>query len=501
MPDPTAQHGFSLSSMLKDAYARGQEKIASAPAEPPASEAAQPTPPFVKESSAAEPQQLDYAYFEKLAGAVEYATDHLDELVDGRSNEEKIAEALVIAELHGFKKEALKTDTKDSGNAPAELTPPMKPGTGQGLQESPAPSNAMENTQEAAPGGPGEQPYKHDKAKTMTLPTDPKLESPELTAGDSTTALPTDENEAPGNNTGPVPTTGYPDEGVFKEATAKLVAEGIPERFARVMAKQAMAGEGLPTALASNAQKVQAAQDHAKPGAEKPDLKPGAAPSEKTSQAQPTPGQSPLVSFVLRKLAEDNSGAKPSAGKGGTTVDGGDFPGTEAGEGVPEKKTRGQDSMVASSDAAIQYTKRDAKKEPKKDLGQVLDEPAQSKATDSKLQENLGPVADSAGAKIASDGSMRADAARELLRRVLAGDDGPEKEAALKQAMAKLGEDVMDEVPPASDVEDTEEVEREQAQRSEQQFADVLADAARATGEGTGEPVAPAAAPDVPATV
>jgi len=566
MPESTT-HGFQLTEMLKDAYHRGHERMQKT-AEADEGEAEdkpkdkKDVPPFVKKDEGEEKSaELDYAYFDKLAGAVEYANDHLDEIVDGRSNEEKVAEALIVAELMGYEKTALKTDTKDAGNAPADLTPPMKPATGKGLQESPAPSNAMANTQEDAPGGAGEQPYKHDKAKTTTIPNETPLESPELAAGSSSTAMETDENQAPGGNSGSVPTAGYPDEGVFKEAQAALEAQGIPTRYARVMVKQAGPAEILQAIQGAGGKAVKAvnplenlalrrelleqageagemAGDMGRRGfgdealaaitGQIPELQQqarregakavgkgaggvaglgalGAGGASVLGGGQEVTasvrGRSPLVDFVLRKLAEDNSGAKPSAGKGGTTVDGGDFPGTEAGEGVPEKKTRGQDKMVGSNDAAIQYTKREAKAEPKKDMGKVLDEPAQSKATDSKLHENLGPVVDSAGAKIASDGTIEADAARELLRRVLAGDDGPEKEAALKQAMAKLADNPMDEVPPASDVEDPDEADRQQTERSEQQFADILESAARAEGEGTGEPVAPAAAPDVPATV
>lgn len=62
-----------------------------------------------------------------------------------------------------------------------------------------------------------------------------------------------------------------------------------------------------------------------------------------------------------------------------------------------------QERMIASNEAAINFTKRDAKAVPKKRMGEVLDEPAQSKAGDSALQDAVGAdLAAKGGAKVAS---------------------------------------------------------------------------------------------------
>jgi len=62
-----------------------------------------------------------------------------------------------------------------------------------------------------------------------------------------------------------------------------------------------------------------------------------------------------------------------------------------------------QEKMIASNEAAIDFTKRDAKAVPKKRMGEVLDEPAQSKSGDSVLQDALGSdLVNQAGAKVAS---------------------------------------------------------------------------------------------------
>jgi hypothetical protein len=70
-----------------------------------------------------------------------------------------------------------------------------------------------------------------------------------------------------------------------------------------------------------------------------------------------------------------------------------------------------QERLIASNQAVIDATKREAKEVPKKRMGEVLNEPALSAATDKVLDVNLGTdVVDQAGAKIAS--------ARVLLRKI-----------------------------------------------------------------------------------
>lgn len=77
-----------------------------------------------------------------------------------------------------------------------------------------------------------------------------------------------------------------------------------------------------------------------------------------------------------------------------------------------------QANMVGSNQAAINYTKRQAKAEPKERMGEVLSEPAQVTSTDPVLQNNLSETAQ-AGTKISSASSVKtAAAARALLIKV-----------------------------------------------------------------------------------
>jgi hypothetical protein len=113
------------------------------------------------------------------------------------------------------------------------------------------------------------------------------------------------------------------------------------------------------------------------------------------------------------KLAEDPAApAKISTGKmpPNTPPEGS----SASEEAVPAQPSGA--SMVASNEAAMNYTKRDAKSEPKSDMGKMLDEPAQSASTDSTLQKVLQKT-DEAGAKIASP-TVRAAAARALLSKL-----------------------------------------------------------------------------------
>jgi len=75
-----------------------------------------------------------------------------------------------------------------------------------------------------------------------------------------------------------------------------------------------------------------------------------------------------------------------------------------------------QKRLIASNDAAINYSKRDAKADPKKDMGNLLAEPMQSKATDKTLSR-VWDHTDQAGAKIAGD-MTRTAAARALLAKL-----------------------------------------------------------------------------------
>jgi len=86
-----------------------------------------------------------------------------------------------------------------------------------------------------------------------------------------------------------------------------------------------------------------------------------------------------------------------------------------------------QRDLIDTLERAINYDKGDAKAEPKRQMGQVLDEPAQKKSTDPVLQNNLDATGQ-AGVKISH---VKAAAARAYLRKI--AEAGEREDATLEE--------------------------------------------------------------------
>ncbi len=144
-----------------------------------------------------------------------------------------------------------------------------------------------------------------------------------------------------------------------------------------------------------------------------------------------------LMVLGLYKQAEDAiNPAQISAGKADAT--GSDAPSgaTPAEQGVPSEPSdvNKQKALVSSNQAAIDYTKRDAKADPKSDVGDVVQEPAQTSATDKVLDKALDHT-DEAGAKISS--ITRVAAARAILSKLAEEmSDKSKKKEKQSQGMA-----------------------------------------------------------------
>lgn len=127
-----------------------------------------------------------------------------------------------------------------------------------------------------------------------------------------------------------------------------------------------------------------------------------------------------LLALGLKKQAEDAiNPAQISAGKiddiGVNSPDGA----TPAGVGVPSEPSdvNSQKRLIESNLAAIGYTRREAKSDPKKDLGAVLNEPALSAEHDRTLNEAFDHT-EEAGAKIGSAQTLKIAAARAVLNKL-----------------------------------------------------------------------------------
>lgn len=106
------------------------------------------------------------------------------------------------------------------------------------------------------------------------------------------------------------------------------------------------------------------------------------------------------IKSIMRKSAEDGATTNISTPKTQTTT----LPENQPSQMArPAEVTSQEQQMISSNEAAINATKREAKAVPKKRMGEVLDEPAQSKSGDSALHDALGAdLVSQAGAKVAS---------------------------------------------------------------------------------------------------
>lgn len=107
-----------------------------------------------------------------------------------------------------------------------------------------------------------------------------------------------------------------------------------------------------------------------------------------------------LYEKVMMKAAADSeSPAKISAPKSQTLT----LPEDQPSQMKRPPEVTSQERLIASNQAVTDATRRQAKEVPKKRMGEVLSEPAQSRSTDKVLDANLGrDIVDKGGAKIAA---------------------------------------------------------------------------------------------------
>lgn len=134
----------------------------------------------------------------------------------------------------------------------------------------------------------------------------------------------------------------------------------------------------------------------------------------------------------LYKEAEDalnpasvSAGANPAQG---ATPPVGAAPAEQGVPAEPSDVSSQKQKMLSSNQAAINYTKRDAKADPKSDLGDVLKEPAQTKSTDKVLANTLD---NEGGNKISS--ITRQASARAILSKLAEemGDKKPKTKTSM----------------------------------------------------------------------
>jgi len=143
---------------------------------------------------------------------------------------------------------------------------------------------------------------------------------------------------------------------------------------------------------------------------------------------------------LIRKLAED--AINPAHISAGSAVPP-DY--SEAGQGVPSEPSdvTSQKRMIGSNQSAINYTKGQAKAQPKREVSSLLNQPALSSAHDNVLQKAFDHTGQ-AGVKISmAEGSLRVKAARALLSNLMnkvAEEEESKKDEAEESAAHEKGE-------------------------------------------------------------
>lgn len=112
-------------------------------------------------------------------------------------------------------------------------------------------------------------------------------------------------------------------------------------------------------------------------------------------------------------------------------------------EGVPSQPSdvSKQEKMVASNQAAIDYTKGQAKADPKSDVNKVLTEPALTSSTDKTLQkvlDNTGKAGVKISSAVSTDDVEKVAAVRALLNKLAADQEESKKKDGKKEKKSQI---------------------------------------------------------------
>lgn len=265
--------------------------------------------------------------------------------------------------------------------------------------------NTMETNLKSPPGGGQKQSERFGQAKTGVPPQHPGPDAKDAGRVNPATTLESTMKTPPGGK------EDWTHTDKMKQSAARLRA-----------ALQKMA-EGPGEKAEEKAEKV--VEEHEKketPAQEK---------KEEAKEEKKEASVARIFSILKKTAGEDVSAAHISAAHRDNPPDS-----SKSEEGVPSQpgEVSKQKSMIASNQAAINYTKQQAKAVPKARMGEVIDEPAQKKSTDPVLHENLD-AAGKAGVKLSS---AKLAAARSLLQKIAEEGAKPDASPEEKERAAKL---------------------------------------------------------------
>ena len=280
--------------------------------------------------------------------------------------------------------------------AVGEITPPTPSGSPE-AKMGPGEGETATQTNLDAPT-PGVQSEAVGQAQTGVVPMKPGTDPASPGQTNTGTAMETTINDPPGGN------ESWKDKDILKQSAALL-----EQKLASVASKARSLGNGAKRMLDNHPGGAALAGGAIGAGGTVAAM----APKKNKTAGVDQVDQVDRVLGIMKKLAD----VPPEA--------------TASEEGVPSLPgpAASQRHMIDSNEAARDYTKRDAKAEPKERMGEVLDEPAQKKSTDAVLQNNLSNTSE-AGVKISA---AQAVAARALLSKLAeegcASDASPEAKA------------------------------------------------------------------------
>jgi hypothetical protein len=266
-----------------------------------------------------------------------------------------------------------------------------------GVGEGP---NTIPNNLDSRPGGHGKQSYEFGQATDKNQP--PKNPGSDVKSKGQTnpgTALETDMNNRPGGS------EDWTKKDIMKQSSVQRLRAALDKIAA------------LPA--------VEKKEEHEEEEPAAKEKKEEAKEEEKKAAVRDR------ILNVMNKMAGEDVAKAHIAAGAAVPPDA-----SKSEEGVPSQpaEVNKQKALIYSIQAAINYTKQQAKAVPKAQMGEVIDEPAQRKSTDPVLHQNLD-AASKAGVKLSS---VKLAAARALLQKVAEEGAKPDASPEEKERAAKL---------------------------------------------------------------
>lgn len=354
--------------------------------------------PSVKTASRSDfPESVPTAYVDKLAAAAEYVIGHMKiaDIAESDTGVGKGPNSLGVLEATSENNEV---EAGEMGQATPSGVPPMNPPTQTAPNTSSDPGTGLEdNTSMSHPAQPADPMGNDRSVKESSAP----LSEIRKHAGVKEKAI----------------------------GAAKTVAHGA-KRVGQVVKNDPVLSHSLALGVGAHAG-VRAGRREERRLHEN---------SSKLASAEEIGGVDPrLVEYLMGQVKQAEDAINPAHISGGTIPVGEPPEGVrasgESGPGEPSDVTS-QKRLISSNEAAMNYTKREAKADPKSDAARVLTQPVLSAAHDNVLQKAFENT-ERAGVKISH--SLRRDAARAILEKMAEEAEEKSKSKGKKKEKESMG--------------------------------------------------------------